>query len=111
MHFLQENAPQCNMEIVRFSPKTVSPPRCQMKLPLRAGATVTSTRFLHAGAMENVTYTRTVPNCIPSSGVHLSSPIRLFTWVYGIDSMGLRNYFLFFFFFSFFFLFFSDKQE
>ena len=54
------------------------PPCCQMTLPLRARATVRSTRFLHADAMENVTYTRTVPNCIPSSGVHLSCPIRLF---------------------------------
>ena len=32
------------------------PPRSQMRLPLRACATVTSTRFLHAGAMENATY-------------------------------------------------------
>ena len=50
--------------------------------------------------MENVTYTRTVQNFIPSSGVHLSSPIRLHR-VYGIDSMGLGNYSFFSFFFFF----------
>ena len=53
------------------------PPRCQMMLSLRACATVRRTRFLHSGAMENVTCTRTVQNYIPSSWVHLSSPIRL----------------------------------
>ena len=62
-----------------------------MMLPLRARATVRSTRFLHADAMENVTYTRTVPNCIPSSGVHLSCPIRLFGLL--LDSQGLRDRF------------------
>ena len=60
-------------------------------LPLQARATVRSTRFLHADAMENVTYTRTVPNCIPSSGVHLSCPIRLFGLL--LDSQGLRDRF------------------
>ena len=98
MHFLQENALQCNMEIVQFSPKKVS--RHAVMLPLRARATVRSTRFLHADAMENVTYTRTVPNCKPSSGVHLSCPIRLFGLL--LDSQGLRDRI---FFFS------SDKQE
>ena len=68
-----------------------------MTLPLRTRATITSKRFLHAGAMENVTYTRTVQNYILSSGVHLSSPIRRHR-VYGIDSMGLGNYSFFFFF-------------
>ena len=91
MHFLQENALQCNMEIVQFSPKKGFPPCCQMTLPLRARATIRSTRFLHADAMENVTYTRTVPNCIPSSGVHLSCPIRLFGLL--LDSQGLRDRF------------------
>ena len=83
MYFCQEKALQCNMVIVHFSPKTVSS-------TLSNDVTVTSTRYRHAGAMENVTYTRTVQNCIPSSGVHLSSPIRLHR-VYGIDSMGQKK--------------------
>ena len=70
------------------------PPRCQMTLPIRARATVMSTCFHHAGAMENVTYTRTIPNCIASSGVHLSSPIRL---LQGLRD-GFAGTFLFFFF-------------
>ena len=61
----------------KFFSQNGFPPRCQMTSPLRARTTVRSMRFLHSGAMENVTYTRTVQNCIPSSGVHLSSPIRL----------------------------------
>ena len=68
------------------------PPCCQMTLPLRARATVTSTRFLHAGAMENIleqswiVYQRL--GCIWA--VLLDS-----SQAYGIDSMGLRNYFFF----------------
>ena len=53
-----------------------------------------SMRFLHAGAMKNLTYTRTVPNCIPSSGVHLSSPIRLFTGLTGYIRWDLETIFL-----------------
>ena len=44
MHFQQENALQSDMVIVSFSPKTVSP-SCHLTLPLRARATVMSTRF------------------------------------------------------------------
>ena len=60
------------------------PPRCQMTLPLRARATVTSTRFHHAGAMENVL-------CIASSEQSYQTLHR----AYGIDSLGLRNFFFF----------------
>ena len=67
------------------------PLRSQMTLRLWARTTITSRRFLRAGAMENVAYTRTVPHFIRSSGVPLSSSIRLFTGFYGIDSMGLGN--------------------
>ena len=70
------------------------PPRCQMTSPLRARATIRSTRFLHSGAMENETYTRTFQNCISSSWVHLSSSIRLQRG-YRIDLMGLGSIYLF----------------
>ena len=55
------------------------PPHRQMMLPLRACAYHYEHALSSSGNNENVTYTRAVPNCIPSSGVHLSSPIRLFT--------------------------------
>ena len=52
MHFLKENA------LRSFFSQNGFPPRCHMMLPLRAHATVTHMGFLHAGAMENLTYTR-----------------------------------------------------
>ena len=50
MHFRQEKALQSKMVIVRFSPRTVSPPRCHLKLPLQARATVLRARFFSARA-------------------------------------------------------------
>ena len=74
MYFRQENTLQSNMVIVRFSPKTVSPPRCYLMLPLRARATVMSTCFFHARAIEkfNILEARTI-QCI-AVWVHLSIP-------------------------------------
>ena len=65
MHFRQENALQSNMVIVRFSPKTVSPPQCHLTLPLPVCATVMSMHFFfHARAIEKLTYIRNVNSTV-----------------------------------------------
>ena len=70
MRFRQENALQSNMVIVPFSPKTVSSPRCPLTLPLRARATVMSTRFYFSceSYRKKLTYIRNTNSLVCLSG-------------------------------------------